>query len=360
MLARKPLLSALALLCAAAVLGFLPRIARSAPAAPQSLGSVSGRVLLQGCATHEGITVQVGSVSTTTDASGAFSLPSVEAGTPRAEAAKAGFLSAVREGVVVAPGEAAALAEVTLPAGDVDGDDDIDLFDLVLMGAAFGQCPPGSAGLDPNADGCVNILDLVLLGGNYNQRGPVAWEMAPSPTPATPTATVPATPTVTALPSATITPTLPAANGVEARLVPEFPAAQVGEMFTLDIRLTSPDQPIDGATIHLDFDPAYLAVVDAAGSPANQIAPEPALAIVFDNRADNARGQIDYVAGATLPPAIAPTGSFVVARVRFRALAATAGTEVRFVFEPPRWTRTLYEGLPTLQSHVNALVTISN
>ena len=364
MLARKPLRLALVLLCAVisipSVLVATPQAEAEVPA--QTLALVSGRVLLQGRSAHAGITVRVGGASATTDATGAFIVSNPPVGAQRAEASKAGFLSAAREGVVITSSGSITLAEVTLPAGDVDGDQDIDLFDLVLMGAAFGQCPPADARLDPNADGCVNILDLVLLGANYNLRGPVVWEAAPAPTPtvpASPTPTLAATATLATTATPTRTPTLPISDGAEARLVPEFRSAQVGELFTLDVRITSPERPVDGAAIYIDFDPTCLMVVDSAGNPTDQITPDPSLGIVFTNQVDSALGQIDYVAGATLPPAPVPVGSFVVARIRFKALAATADTEVRFVVDAPRRTRTLCEGEATLQRHVNAMISIS-
>jgi subtilisin family serine protease len=58
----------------------------------------------------------------------------------------------------------------TLPAGDVTGDQRIDIFDLALMGNRFGQNDPVT---DLNADGIVNIIDLALAAVNYKKSGPV-------------------------------------------------------------------------------------------------------------------------------------------------------------------------------------------
>jgi hypothetical protein len=59
----------------------------------------------------------------------------------------------------------------TLPAGDVTGDQRIDIFDLALLGNRFGQSDPVA---DLNADGIVNIIDLALAAVNYKKSGPVA------------------------------------------------------------------------------------------------------------------------------------------------------------------------------------------
>jgi len=55
--------------------------------------------------------------------------------------------------------------------GDVDGDGDVDISDLVIVGSSFGKSP-GDAGYDPRADandngGAIDIADLVLVGSNF-------------------------------------------------------------------------------------------------------------------------------------------------------------------------------------------------
>ena len=56
------------------------------------------------------------------------------------------------------------------PAGDLDGDDDIDLADLALLLAAYFTCD-GDAAYNPDADldasGCVDLGDLSILLANY-------------------------------------------------------------------------------------------------------------------------------------------------------------------------------------------------
>jgi subtilisin family serine protease len=61
------------------------------------------------------------------------------------------------------------LGSTALPAGDVNGDQRIDIFDLALMGSRFDS---NDSQADVNGDGTVDILDLVLAAANYRLIGP--------------------------------------------------------------------------------------------------------------------------------------------------------------------------------------------
>ena len=57
--------------------------------------------------------------------------------------------------------------------GDVDGDCDVDIFDLASVGLAYGS-QPGDSNWNPDADvyppggdGIINIFDLATIGLNY-------------------------------------------------------------------------------------------------------------------------------------------------------------------------------------------------
>jgi hypothetical protein len=62
--------------------------------------------------------------------------------------------------------------KITLIPGDVNNDGVVDIFDLVLVGIAFGS-EPGDPNWDEradlNGDGFVNILDAVIVGTNYGK-----------------------------------------------------------------------------------------------------------------------------------------------------------------------------------------------
>jgi hypothetical protein len=172
----------------------------------------------------------------------------------------------------------------------------------------------------------------------------------------TPTGTI-NTPTITNTPTAT-TPL----GDVEIRLVPATKNVLLDQLFTLDVMLYAPTQQVDSASVYVNFDPAHLQVVDEFGNPTNQIIPDStSLPIVLTNSVNNGAGHIDYIAGAALPPASPPSGYFRVATIRFKPIAPTAvGTNVTFAFGEPRQTITLFEGIPNLSSHVDAVVFIGD
>ena len=58
---------------------------------------------------------------------------------------------------------------ITLVAGDLNSDQNINIMDLTRCAAVFGTPDPGA---DLNADGIVDLLDLVLIGINFGRVGP--------------------------------------------------------------------------------------------------------------------------------------------------------------------------------------------
>ena len=52
--------------------------------------------------------------------------------------------------------------------GDVNGDDRVNIFDLVIAAGSFGKTGAGIMG-DVNGDGTVNIFDLVIVAGNFGK-----------------------------------------------------------------------------------------------------------------------------------------------------------------------------------------------
>ena len=57
--------------------------------------------------------------------------------------------------------------------GDVNGDQIVNIFDLVAVASSFGQTGAGLVA-DINEDGSVNIFDLVIVASNFGQNEIVA------------------------------------------------------------------------------------------------------------------------------------------------------------------------------------------
>ncbi|MBI2303897.1 MAG: right-handed parallel beta-helix repeat-containing protein, partial [Chloroflexi bacterium] len=141
-------------------------------------GTVTGRVDAQGRANDGGVLITVvGSLFTsTTAADGIFTLVGIPSGTYTVTASMPGYLYAQRAGVAVSDGTVTALSGVRLLGGDADRDGDIDIADLVLLGANFGlPVPPADTRADGNGDGLVNIYDIVLIGINLSRAAPSPW-----------------------------------------------------------------------------------------------------------------------------------------------------------------------------------------
>ncbi len=124
---------------------------------------------------------------------------------------------------------------------------------------------------------------------------------------------------------------------VTISIAPQSTEVEVGETFTVDIRVDAGSQPVSSIQAFVDFDPIYLKVVDADGNPTDKIDPvlDPFKTVML-NSADNTTGEIGYAAGTFGTP---PTGSFVLATIRFKALNGAAETRLEFSATPPRETK---------------------
>jgi hypothetical protein len=66
------------------------------------------------------------------------------------------------------------MQNITLIAGDIDGNDVIDQLDALTIGMNYNLAAPAAA--DLNNDGTINVLDLEILAANYRETGPLAWQ----------------------------------------------------------------------------------------------------------------------------------------------------------------------------------------
>ena len=138
-------------------------------------GDIAGNVQVEGRAADNqaGHTVAAvgdvtGLLQTLTEANGDFLISDAPADTYTMTASRAGFLAASCADVVHTSEALTSLAGVELLAGDINGDDTIDIADAVAIGLVFGSTASGEVA-DLNADGVVDILDLILMSVNYGQ-----------------------------------------------------------------------------------------------------------------------------------------------------------------------------------------------
>lgn len=148
-------------------------------------GGVSGSVALQGFsgdATQVPVTVEIRNPGTTTvlqrstvklQSDGSFSLPSPLVGTYDVSFKASHWLRRTIAGVTLTASSRVGLSP-SLINGDVNGDNAIDLGDLIAISAAW-HSTPGSADWNPNADlngdGTVNLADWMIVAMNWRKSG---------------------------------------------------------------------------------------------------------------------------------------------------------------------------------------------
>lgn len=107
------------------------------------------------------------------DADGRFAFADLQPGNYRLEASAAGFLSSRIE-FTLAEGQIMLLPTAALTSGDVNQDNVINIKDAVLVAANF-DGPAKVAEADITGDGWVDIRDLSLIGAQYGNNGPASW-----------------------------------------------------------------------------------------------------------------------------------------------------------------------------------------
>jgi hypothetical protein len=299
-----------------------------------SVGTVSGRVILERRASSAGATVSVGALQTTTDPSGAFVLSEVPPGTHTIEARHPSYLRSWRSFSLVA-GETAVQPDVTLLGGDVNRDDHIELADADALGLAWGSTPADArwfqAG-DITDDQVINILDMVAVQHNWNAVAPGAWG----------TALAQHSPEL----ERGLGPEGPADLSTQVVVSPSYTSlAGVGETVELEIAMQDVTD-FYGALVKLAFDPSVVQIQDTdprPSSPGVQIRSgdllDPDYQFVLVNEVDNATGEIEF-AVTQLYPAEARSGSGVLATVILQAVGQGTSpvqlVEVRLLDDTPQ------------------------
>jgi len=111
----------------------------------------------------------------TTNTVGDFQLAVPMGGTYLVQAWYNGYLKAQRSNVYVV-GASVNLGTVTLPGGDVNSDNNINILDIVTVINQYGTTGHAAiVAVDINDDGDVNIFDLTIAAGNFGTYGPLGW-----------------------------------------------------------------------------------------------------------------------------------------------------------------------------------------
>jgi hypothetical protein len=145
-------------------------------------GIILGKVLRQGFTVNHANTEIIaynsggGVIGTaTTNTVGDFELAVPMGGTYLVQAWYNGYLKAQRSNVYVV-GASVNLGTVTLPGGDVNSDNNINILDIVTIISQYGTGGHAAAvPVDINDDGDVNIFDLTIAAGNFGTYGPLGW-----------------------------------------------------------------------------------------------------------------------------------------------------------------------------------------
>jgi len=138
-------------------------------------------------------------------------------------------------------------------------------------------------------------------------------------------------------------------GSADLRIAPSPKTTELGATFTVDVRVEAGSQPVDLAEAHLNFNPAYLRVLNLTpGSALN----------VLQSEYSNTAGTIDYAAGLAGGPY--PTGTFTLVTIEFEALALTPGTPLAFVYTPvTRETKVEYNGYSILDTAYDGVVVVA-
>ena len=152
----------------------------------------------------------------------------------------------------------------------------------------------------------------------------------------------------TATPTATATPTPDASRTALLAFAPATTTVGTNQRFAVTVQVRT-EQPVDGASAYIDFDPAVLQVtaVTSGGS----------LPTVLLSTVDNVRGRIDFAAGALSAPF--PSTDFVLATVEFTAGPASATTPLSFATANPRLSDVTYAGASILDRREGGTVVVN-
>ncbi len=186
-----------------------------------------------------------------------------------------------------------------LREGDANNDNRVNVQDFTVLRSAY-FTEAGQPAFDPRTDfdedQRVNIRDFALLRNNYFSEGDIILPRLVASAPST---------------------------GVQLTLWPPVVRTEVGITTLITLSLHTDNQAIVGADVTLDFDPAFIQVVDANGAITQTVASGGVFDTVLVNRVNNTTGRIIFGAGTLSMPVI---GTFPLFSFFVQAQAETIST----------------------------------
>lgn len=108
------------------------------------------------------------------DEQGNYAIPDVESGTYDLAFKASHWLRKTVTGIVVTGSADVTGVDVSLINGDIDGDNEVTLFDFSELVVAFGSAPGDSnwnPNADPDGDEDVSLFDFGILVRNFGETG---------------------------------------------------------------------------------------------------------------------------------------------------------------------------------------------
>jgi hypothetical protein len=277
-----------------------------------------------------------------TDQNGVAIFPDLPVGTFNVHVKGAHSLQTSRAAIALEANRTTDVDMKSQVEGDLDGDNCVTVADFEAVHAMVGAhsgLPGFDARADLNGDGVVSAADVSLLRSGFDQCGDISADTQLS---ALSTGLAPSF-------SRALAPWTNAdmhRRDLTMSISASSAAVKVGEIVEVQVVANAGGQPVDGAAFVLNYNPSVLAPVNAQGNPVSGVEPGAALPSVYTNWVDP-RGAIGFSAG--MLQGEAPSGSFVLAVVRFRALQ-TGSSIVDFATGPSPHVQLTYGGANLLGS----------
>ena len=228
-------------------------------------------------------------------------------------------LQSARASISLTPGASLELDMKMQVEGDVNGDNCVTVDDYSHVQARLGThrgMEGFDAAADLNNDGEVSMSDVSLLRSGFDRCGDVSADTQFTVQSAS------AAPSLSQVLAPWLRPDTLARN-LGLSIWTSADQVQVGDYLDVAVLAETGTQPIDGAAFVMKFDPAVLTPVSASGGAIAGMEPGVALPSVLGNWVDGNGGAAGFSAG--MLQGEAPSGQVVLAKLRFRVVAAPPG-----------------------------------